>query len=58
MGRKAKLKKIRKQENYQKKTSSQPQKDNFINEIERQGYQFDRALDGPEIPREENEPQI
>ena len=58
MGRKAKLKKIRKQENYQKKTTSQPQKDNFINEIERQGYQFDRIQESPEIPEEKKDPQV
>ncbi|MGF1488492.1 MAG: hypothetical protein ACFBSE_15510 [Prochloraceae cyanobacterium] len=58
MGRKSRLKKIRKQEGNIKKTDSKSKKDNFINEIERQGYQFNNALDSPEIPEEKTDPQV
>ncbi len=58
MGRKAKLKKIRKQEGYLKKTDLKKDKNNFINEIERQGYQFNKSLEGPEVPTKKIDPQV
>lgn len=57
MGRKAKIKKMRREGSI-KNIDSKSEKNNFINEIERQGYQFDKALEGPEIPEKNIDPQL
>ena len=61
MGRKAKLKKIR-QEKKQSLSESQriPKADSnqFIQELERQGYQLKRIERSPEIPEKRREPEV
>ena len=57
MGRKAKIKKMRREGSI-KNIDAKSEKNNFINEIERQGYQFDKDLEGPEIPKKSIDPQL
>jgi hypothetical protein len=56
MGRKAKLKKIRKTNPSQESTKSDPTQ--FVKELQRQGYELKQIERGPEIPETKIEPQI
>ncbi len=62
MGRKAKLKKIRREASAQKsssaaaKTTYEPT--NFVKQLEIQGYQLDRIKRSPELPDRRVDPQV
>ncbi|MBE9127329.1 MULTISPECIES: hypothetical protein [unclassified Coleofasciculus] len=60
MGRKAKLKKIRRemasQEPSEPEVNSEPT--NFVNQLEKQGYQLDQAERCPELPEQRKNPQL
>ncbi|ACK66131.1 hypothetical protein PCC8801_2099 [Rippkaea orientalis PCC 8801] len=57
MGRKAKLKKVRKS---QSDLSSFPQSNpnQFVNNIERQGYSLNRPERAPDVPQKRVDPQV
>ncbi|MBD1836618.1 hypothetical protein H6F78_00025 [Coleofasciculus sp. FACHB-64] len=58
MGRKAKLKKIRQltQPSPQSETNSDPNE--FVERLEKQGYQLERVERCPEVPNHRVEPQM
>ena len=61
MGRKAKIKKARKQASKQKCAQPQPKNDNtkFVRQLERQGYQLKNNIQrSPELPDNKVDPQL
>jgi hypothetical protein len=56
MGRKAKLKKLKKEANHLENNSLDNRE--FVKKIEDQGYNFKQIRRSPEIPTEHIEPQI
>ncbi|MGK7914530.1 MAG: hypothetical protein AB4038_03155 [Prochloraceae cyanobacterium] len=62
MGRKAKLKKMRREASAKTspsaaaKTTYEPT--NFVKQLERQGYQLDRIKPSPELPDRRVDPQV
>ena len=61
MGRKAKIKKARKQASKQKSAQHQPQNDNtkFVRQLEIQGYQLKHNIQrSPELPDNKVDPQV
>ena len=58
MGRKAKLKKQRRQAQQNKADLAPSEELDFIGQMKKEGYHLDRIKRSPEVPREENEPQI
>lgn len=56
MGRKAKLKKQRRQGKLANSSEAQPK--NFIKRVEKEGYRLDRITRSPEVPRDDVEPQV
>ncbi|MFW6295830.1 MAG: hypothetical protein ACOC04_01435 [Halothece sp.] len=59
MGRKAKLKKMRR-ENPQDSSASKPELDStqFVKQLERKGYQLKRMQHSPELPDNNPKPQL
>ncbi|WP_198648559.1 hypothetical protein [Cyanothece sp. BG0011] len=57
MGRKAKLKKERKEQPKQLKKSSQ-NSDQFVQHLERQGYSLKKAKMAPDMPNKKIDPQV
>ncbi len=57
MGRKAKLKKERKEQPKQRKNSSQ-NSDQFVQHLERQGYSLKKAKMAPNMPEQKIDPQV
>ncbi len=55
MGRRAKLKKIRKEQQQKPKAASS---DNFIQELGKQGYNLSEIQRSPEVPEDKPEPQV
>ncbi|MGK7877370.1 MAG: hypothetical protein AB4426_29955 [Xenococcaceae cyanobacterium] len=64
MGRKAKLKKIRREAIAQSGASSQSQNqtdsdpNKFVQQLERQGYQLGQIERSPELPEQRRKPQV
>ncbi len=56
MGRKAKLKKQRRQGKLANSSEAQPK--NFIKRVEKEGYRLNRITRSPEVPRDDVEPQV
>jgi hypothetical protein len=60
MGKKAKLKKMRKSEPLE--TNSKPietsDRDSFVRDLERHGYSLKRIQRAPEVPNQSKEPQV
>lgn len=55
MGRKAKLKKIRREREEEVK-GREP--NNFVGELGKQGYQFENIQRSPEVPEQKVDPQV
>lgn len=60
MGRKAKLKQLKKQENQVNLETKKKELDNheFVKEMEHKGYKFKQIKHSPEVPVKRIEPQI
>ena len=58
MGRKAKLKKQRRQAQQKKSDVTQTNPQDFIGQMAQEGYRLDKIERSPEVPRENIEPQI
>ena len=55
MGKRAKLKKMRKEQQQKPKAASS---DNFIKELGKQGYNLSKIQRSPEVPEDKPEPQV
>lgn len=58
MGKKAKLKKQRRQQQTNKSDVSKINPQNFIGQMEKEGYRLEQIQHSPEIPQEQIEPQL
>lgn len=58
MGRKAKLKKIRRELKFTPQESTESQSDNFIKQVEKTGYRMKNLQRSPEIPTDNIEPEL
>ncbi len=58
MGRKAKLKKIRRELKATPQESTESQSDNFIKKVEKTGYRMKNLQRSPEIPTDNIEPEL
>ena len=58
MGRKAKLKKQRRQGQQNKSDLAQSNPQDFIGQMAKEGYRLDKIERSPEVPQERIEPQI
>ncbi|HHP7230462.1 MAG TPA: hypothetical protein ACFCUY_06345 [Xenococcaceae cyanobacterium] len=58
MGKKAKLKKIRRELKATLGENSQGNPHNFVKQIEQRGYHLQQSQRSPEVPRDNIEPQL
>ncbi len=58
MGKKAKLKKMRRELKATSGENSQPDPNNFIKQVEKTGYRLRNIQRSPEVPRDNVEPQL
>ena len=58
MGRKAKLKQTRKESKKQPQNQIENNPNKFVDQLQRQGYQFNNIQHSPELPEDKPEPQV
>lgn len=58
MGRKAKLKKQRRQAQQNKSDAQEANSQDFIGQMRKEGYRLETIQRSPEVPRENIEPQL
>ncbi len=58
MGKKAKLKKMRRELTAKSQEPTKPNTDNFIKQVEKTGYRLQNIQRSPEVPRDNVEPQL
>jgi hypothetical protein len=58
MGKKAKLKKQRRQEQKNKSDDSGVNTQDFIGQMRKEGYRLEQIQRSPEVPKEDIEPQL
>ena len=58
MGKKAKLKKLRRELKATPNTKTNSSPTQFVEELDRLGYQLDRIKRSPEVPNKQIEPQL
>ncbi|MDJ0678555.1 MAG: hypothetical protein QNJ18_01670 [Xenococcaceae cyanobacterium MO_167.B52] len=58
MGKKAKLKKMRRELKAKSQEHTKPNTDNFIKQVEKTGYRLQNIQRSPEVPRDNVEPQL
>ena len=58
MGKKAKLKKMRRELKATSQEHTKPDKNNYIKQVEKTGYRLQNIQRSPEVPRDNIEPQL
>ena len=58
MGKKAKLKKMRRELKATSQEHTKPDANNYIKQVEKTGYRLQNIQRSPEVPRDDVEPQL